>query len=53
MPDDKRINEDSFVALVLILGKLLQAEDLAKSRSTIEGSITSRLRKNPNSQWIS
>jgi len=26
--DDKRLKEDSFVALVLILGKLLKAEDV-------------------------
>jgi hypothetical protein len=44
MADDKRMGEDSFVALVLILGKLLQAEDRAKGRSTTEDS-TSRALK--------
>jgi hypothetical protein len=37
MPDDdKRLREDTFVAMVLILGKLLQAEDRDKGHHNIE-----------------
>ena len=36
MTDDKHPSEDNFVALVLILGKLLQAEDRGKGRFTSE-----------------
>ena len=36
MLDDTRLREDTFVAMVLILGKLLQAEDDDKGRYTTE-----------------
>lgn len=36
MPDDTRLREDTFVAMVLILGKLLQAEDRDKGTYTTE-----------------
>jgi hypothetical protein len=36
MPDDTRLREDTFVVMVLILGKLLQAEDDDKGRYTTE-----------------
>ena len=44
MADDNHLVEDSFVALVLILSKLLHAEDRAKGRFTTEDS-TSRALK--------
>jgi hypothetical protein len=37
MPDDdKRLRDDTFVAMVLILGKLLQAEDRDRGHHTTE-----------------
>lgn len=43
MADDTKQGEDSFVALVLILGKLLKAEDSAAGRTNTEDIITRSL----------